>query len=829
MLVEEPMGGCCPFPDEIAELMMSTSPRKVEFETTHHTPKSLSTGQAKEDHQLEDDILKVNSIDLRSTIDFISKQIMGEETRDDQAERTDSPQSEEKKKEHEPNPTATMASQVQPSESKTTKRKKIIIGKSDRNILENPTDLYVLIQNKKWSESVRYLESHLKEAGTWTYRTDAKGRLVWRLLPIHASIILEAPDKVIESLLAAYPHGAQSPDDQGMLPIHLAFRAGLSEKIVTLFLEAYPKSVEVEDFKGRLPLDLAQASSAPNREVFLRAMERGPSYFTNAELATARAAVIASVHEEQRATFTVKLKEANEAHQKEIELLQAQAAGKDRKQADAQEIENVRSEASKKQQKLMEDIASLEKATEAYQQEIESIHTDVTRKEGLSKDAEKAHQQKIETIQIEALRTQQQLKDKIAWLEIDLDTTREEASTRDMQEIGRIRTDAANEKKKFEAAMAEQLKAFNAKLRDVEETEAKAGRIAELETNLKGLEEAHIREIESLKSEASAKEKELMDEIVSTKFEAAKKGDQANAENTRLRTQLQKLLASEKDSTEALSETLDILEMQEKEWARINEELAREIKDTESTSASTKAYNAILTDQLQKKTAELQQTTMQFEEREKELDDRNLDLVSKVKSTEIELATERAQNVQLIADLQKKSDEEIALIRRVVAEKALNKNLSSLLSKEAEVGKEVESLSSQVELLAKDLADAKSELQKKDEEEKLVQSKLEEMLGTEDNMNEQIHILDSKLNEVKAEGKATEIYMKRQMESLQSDKDALQGTIMVLTKSMNQQQDDMSSRAGSRTGSSTGESAPMLNKNKKWEMLEEDEMTIGNA
>jgi hypothetical protein len=819
MLVEEPMGGCCLFPDEIAELMILPSPGKVEFETTHHTPKSLSTGQAKEDRQNEDDFFM-----------FISKQIMGEEIRDDQAERTDSPQSEEKKKEHEPKPTTTLASQVQPSESKTSKRKKIIIGKSDRNILEHPTDLYVLIQNKKWFESVRYLESHLKEAGTWIYRKDEKGRLVWRLLPIHASVILEAPDNVIESLLAAYPHGAQSPDDQGMLPIHLAFRAGLSEKIVTLLLEAYPKSVEVKDFKGRLPLDLAQASCAPNREVFLRAMERGPSYFTNAELATARAAAIASVHEEQRATFTVKLNEANEAHQKEIELLQDQATGKDGKQADgAREIENVRSEASKKQQKLMEEIASLEKATEVYQQEIESIHTDVSRKEGLLKDAEKAHQQKIETIQIEALRTQQQLKDKIEWMEIDLETTREEESTRDKEEIDRILTEAANEKMKFEAAMAEQRKAFNAKLKDAEETQpehvecvpasfydiseqskAKAVRTAELETNLKDLEEAHKREIESLKSEASAKEKELMDEIVSTKFEASKKADQVTAENSQLRTQLQQLVASEKNSTKALSETLDILEIQEKEWAKTNKELARKIKDAEIT----KAYDAILTAQLQKKTAELQQTTMKFEEREKELNERNLDLVSKVKS-------ERAQNVQLTAELRKKSDEEIALISRVVAEKALNKNLSSQLSKKAEVEKEIESLSSQVELLSRDLADAKSELQKKDGEEKLVQSRLEEMLGTEDNMNKQINILVSKLNEVKAEGKEIETCMKRQMESLKSDKDALQGTIMVLTKTMNQQQDDMSSRAGSRTGSSTDGSAPMLNKNKKWEMLED--------
>ena len=64
---------------------------------------------------------------------------------------------------------------------------------------------------------------------------------------------------------------------QGMLPLHLAFRNGCDEDVVHLLLMAYPQSVDVQDRKGRTPMVLAQQSTHANRDLYIRALERGPA------------------------------------------------------------------------------------------------------------------------------------------------------------------------------------------------------------------------------------------------------------------------------------------------------------------------------------------------------------------------------------------------------------------------------------------------------------------------------------------------------------------------------------------------------------------------
>lgn len=735
---------------------------------------------------------------------------MGEEIREEEGERSDV-----ETNGHGPKTTAAVTS---PADSKSSRREMIVIGKSDRNILENPTDLYVLLQNKKWAASLLHLKDHLKEAGTWIYRKDEKERLVWRLLPLHASIILEAPEKVIKSLLAAYPQGAQSQDDQGMLPVHLSFRAGISLNVVTLLLESYPKSVEVRDFKGRLPLELAQASSAPNREAFLKALDRGPSYFSNAELATARAAAIVAVTQKHEASFSAQLTQVNESHQNELERFQADVMGKR-----AAEIESIRSKAFNKQQELVDRISSLENSNRVYQQEIESIRADASHKEGTTCEIQKAHQVEIERMLLEATKKQQDLKDKIAWLEIDLECAQEEAMRKAEEQIIRIRAEAAGEKQK----LMEHNKLKNTSIKEVnDKSDEQMAKITDLETRLEMLKTTHEREIETLKSETYAKEQALRDVIVATKIETAKNMDETTGENRQLKAQLNKLVASEKNSTKALSETMDILEMQETEWSKTNKALKAKIKETENTLAASRDHNSILTAQLQEKLAELEQAFMQFENTEDELNARNNDRSSKLKTTEHDLATEKAEKVLLSAAIKELKDEKRALQKRVEAERAKNRDLwSQLSSNKANVENQVEELSSKVAQLSGDLANSISKLATKDAEEKEVQSRLEALISTEDELTKQINFLVSRLDEVKAEGKEIENRMTRQMEILQNEKDALQGTIMVLTKSMSQQQDDLSSRAGSRTGgSSLAGSLPPLSPGsatKKWEMLED--------
>jgi hypothetical protein len=180
----------------------------------------------------------------------------------------------------------------------------------------DPTQLYGFLQLRNWDAAVDRCKEAEYEARTWVNRKEKDGKLRWRLLPLHAAIIFKAPEIVVEALLAAYPKAAESKDDQGMLPLHLAFRNGSSEGIVNILLTAYPQSINVKDRKGRIPLVLAQACTSPNRESFMRALERGPSYYAVAAAATERAAVTA----EQQALFDVKLQEVNEAHSQKIEM-----------------------------------------------------------------------------------------------------------------------------------------------------------------------------------------------------------------------------------------------------------------------------------------------------------------------------------------------------------------------------------------------------------------------------------------------------------------------------------------------------------------------------
>ncbi|KAL7519381.1 hypothetical protein ACHAWX_004143 [Stephanocyclus meneghinianus] len=149
----------------------------------------------------------------------------------------------------------------------------------------NPTELYLAVQKKDWEAAATIAAEFPHEASTWVSRKESDGKLRWRLLPLHAAIIFKAPAKAVGALLCAFAHGAACKDDQGMLPLHLAFRNGCSEEVVSLLLIAYPQSVDVQDRKGRTPMVLAQGSNHPNRDAYIRALERGPAYYAVANVA----------------------------------------------------------------------------------------------------------------------------------------------------------------------------------------------------------------------------------------------------------------------------------------------------------------------------------------------------------------------------------------------------------------------------------------------------------------------------------------------------------------------------------------------------------------
>jgi hypothetical protein len=120
----------------------------------------------------------------------------------------------------------------------------------------NPTILYQAIEAKQWEYAISVYTKNQQEeqSSTWVVRKETNGKLRWRLLPLHAAVIFGSPLKLIELLLADYPHAAQCKDDQGMLPLHLAFRNESNWDVVDELLTAYPSAVFICDRKGRTPL-----------------------------------------------------------------------------------------------------------------------------------------------------------------------------------------------------------------------------------------------------------------------------------------------------------------------------------------------------------------------------------------------------------------------------------------------------------------------------------------------------------------------------------------------------------------------------------------------
>lgn len=126
------------------------------------------------------------------------------------------------------------------------------------------TDLYKQIETKQWPQVLASINLYPDQVKTWILRREKHdtSRLRWRLLPIHAAVIFQAPHALIEALLTSYPAGAASTDDQGMTPLHLAFRNGSSDAILFELLQAHPHGIVDKDRKNRYPLQLMPSSVA---------------------------------------------------------------------------------------------------------------------------------------------------------------------------------------------------------------------------------------------------------------------------------------------------------------------------------------------------------------------------------------------------------------------------------------------------------------------------------------------------------------------------------------------------------------------------------------
>lgn len=264
----------------------------------------------------------------------------------------------------------------------------------EREFDKNPTVLYALVQKKLWKESIARAKSNPKEARAYITRKEKDGRIRWRLLPLHAAIVFKAPEGVIEALLTAFPKGAEAKDDQEMLPLHLAFRNNASEAVVNLLLLAYPESVDSPDRKGRVPLTLAKAAVSPNRELYIEALEKGPSHYVVTALALTRERIIV----EQKEIFEAKLEETRKSHESAISEMKVEAEKKQKEIQDVvDEKENELAKLHENSQVLVDHVASLEAQMNTRSDTERFLATKIAKLEAKVKSQE-AHIHERETL-----------------------------------------------------------------------------------------------------------------------------------------------------------------------------------------------------------------------------------------------------------------------------------------------------------------------------------------------------------------------------------------------------------------------------------------------
>jgi len=152
---------------------------------------------------------------------------------------------------------------------------------------KSPSPLYKAIEAKNW-DVIEEMDNLEQQCATWVVRKEPTGRLRWRLLPLHAAIIFQAPTSILEILIGIYPDAAAAKDDQGMLPLHLVLRnaptdLGALEELLT----AHPAGVLVHDRKGRTPLQsgLAAQGDTPTEASVLTILDMYTSIVTAASAA----------------------------------------------------------------------------------------------------------------------------------------------------------------------------------------------------------------------------------------------------------------------------------------------------------------------------------------------------------------------------------------------------------------------------------------------------------------------------------------------------------------------------------------------------------------
>ena len=140
-------------------------------------------------------------------------------------------------------------------------------GKSSHDVW-NLTNLITKGITQKQKPDVHEMKARQKElqsqARTWIVRREKSGVLRWRMLPLHAALVFNAPFDAVLRLYHLYPGAIRCRNDLGMLPLHHVFMYGNEDRILELFVDVFPEAMTVVDDKGRLPLGCTPQDGSEN-------------------------------------------------------------------------------------------------------------------------------------------------------------------------------------------------------------------------------------------------------------------------------------------------------------------------------------------------------------------------------------------------------------------------------------------------------------------------------------------------------------------------------------------------------------------------------------
>jgi len=245
----------------------------------------------------------------------------------------------------------------------------------DSDYFKNPTTLFKLIEQRRWTDVTKYLETHKDDTKLWVTKRDKDcGSVTWRRLPLHEACIRRAPEEVLCSLIEACREAAKCADTYGRLPIHHVCVHGASEFTVHQLLLAFPDSIDVQDVWGKTPLAAAQATMYGNKNKVLELLQRKPSYYAVKVVEQKQKQAEDKIREEFEITLQVKeeeFKRRQESTRKEIQVVRKQMADLVKRNTD---VQNHYDNASIK-------VAELEKKLEGKYKKVSELiesHSKVT-------------------------------------------------------------------------------------------------------------------------------------------------------------------------------------------------------------------------------------------------------------------------------------------------------------------------------------------------------------------------------------------------------------------------------------------------------------------